>query len=106
MGNIFVKDGTPSGSGSLCRTCSNAILIRGYRESEQITLCEKPYQTMTLPFPVYECSGYYDKNRPGWDQMEKLAINVVPGPLKPVGFKVGINTEPRLKVGVTEEDDE
>ena len=41
-------------------------------------------------FYIYECTGYYDKNRPTWQQMEKLAINIATGPLKPVGFKVGI----------------
>jgi hypothetical protein len=37
---------------------------------------------------VRECSGYNDKNRPDWDQMEKLAIDVAPISFaKKVGFR-------------------
>jgi hypothetical protein len=60
----------------------------GYRESEKITMCNDVNPNIIVPFPIYECTGYYDKNRPSWKQMEKLAINVTPGPLKRVGFKV------------------
>ena len=62
--------------------------MTGYRESESITLCTDLNPNIVVPFVIYECSGYYDKNRPSWRQMEKLAINVTPGPLKKVGFKV------------------
>jgi hypothetical protein len=90
MSKPYIKNGTPVGSESLCSTCSNAHIVRGYRESELITICDDVHPNLVLPFTVYECTSYYDKNRPDWDQMEKLAINVTPGPLKPVGFKVGI----------------
>lgn len=49
------------------------------------------HPNIVVPFVIYECSGFYDKNRPDWEQMEKLAITVAPGPLKPVGFKVAVN---------------
>jgi hypothetical protein len=90
MSKPYIKNGTPVGSDSLCRTCTWARIITGYRESELITICTDVGPNFVLPFTVYECSGYYDKNRPSWDQMEKLAIHVAPGTLKPVGFKVGI----------------
>ena len=61
----------------------------GYRESEMVTLCECVSPNIVIPFRIYECTGYYDKNRPGWEQMQKLAIDVTPAPMKPVGFKVG-----------------
>ncbi len=89
MSKPYIKNGTPVGSESLCRTCSRALIITGYRESEQLTVCCYPDPNITLPFTVCDCSGYYDKNRPTWQQMEKLAISVTPGPLKPVGFKTG-----------------
>ena len=38
---------------------------------------------------IYECTSYYDKNRPDWEQMQKLALNLATDPIKPVGFKVG-----------------
>ncbi len=62
----------------------------GYRESEMITMCNDVHPNIVVPFTIYECSGYYDKNRPSWEQMEKLAIDVTPAPMKPVGFKVGV----------------
>jgi len=89
MNNTYIKNGTPVGSEALCKTCSRALIISGYRESEQVTVCCYTEPNIVLPFVVCECTGYYDKNRPSWDQMEKLAIVVTPGPLKPVGFKTG-----------------
>jgi hypothetical protein len=89
MSRPYIKNGTPVGNESLCRTCTSAHIVTGYRESELITICDDVHPNLVLPFAVYECTGYYDKNRPSWEQMEKLAIDVVPGPLKPVGFKVG-----------------
>jgi hypothetical protein len=89
MGRPFVKGGTPVGSISLCGTCTSAHIMRGYRESELITICNDVNPNIVVPFTIYECSGYYDKNRPDWNQMQKLAIDVPPAPLKPVGFKTG-----------------
>jgi len=85
----YIKGGTPVGSESLCKTCSYAHVMRGYRESELITICNEVHPNIIVPFAIYDCSGYYDKNRPDWEQMQKLAIDVTPSPLKPVGFKVG-----------------
>jgi len=89
MSKNYVKGGTPIGSESLCKTCCYAHIMIGYRESEKITMCNDVNPNIVVPFPIYECTGHYDKNRPSWKQMEKLAINVTPGPLKRVGFKVG-----------------
>ncbi len=90
MGKPYIKGGTPVGSASLCKTCSYAHIMTGYRESELVTVCTDTNPNIVVPFLIYECTGYYDKNRPNYDQMQKLAINVTPGPLKPVGFKVGV----------------
>ena len=89
MSNTHIKGGTPVGSESLCRTCANAQIMTGYRESEQITICTGVHPNLAMPFKVYDCSGYHDKNRPSWEQMTRLAIDLTPGPIKPVGFKVG-----------------
>ena len=41
-----------------------------------------------MPFIVRECSGYNDRAKPDWDQMEKFAINVAPISFaKKVGFR-------------------
>jgi hypothetical protein len=89
MSKAYVKGGTPVGSESLCRTCSNAQIMTGYRESEMVTMCNGVHPNIVVPFNIYECTGYHDKNKPTWQQMQKLAIHVSAGNPKPVGFKVG-----------------
>lgn len=88
MGTIRVKNGTPVGNDSLCETCTHALIVRGYRETEEIAFCTFSFdQLIRLPFKVYKCSGHTDKNRPTWEQMEEMAIDVKPSPtLKQVGF--------------------
>ena len=91
MSRPYIKGGTPTGSQPLCRTCTSAHIMTGYRESEQIIICTDVNPNVVLPFVIHECTGYYDKNRPDWEQMQKLAIDVRPSStLKPVGFKTGI----------------
>ncbi len=102
MSKLYIKDGTPTGSASLCKTCTNAHIMTGYRESEQLTVCTEVHPNVVLPFTIYNCSSYYDKNRPNWEQMEKLAINVVPDPLKKVGFKLKLVSPKVSGVDATE----
>jgi hypothetical protein len=99
MGKGVVKGGTPIGSASLCKTCTSAHIMVGYRESEMITMCNDVHPNIVVSFRIYECSSYYDKNRPSWKQMEDLAITVTPAPLKPVGFKVGLQPPAKVRVG-------
>ena len=49
--------------------------------------------------------GYYDKNRPTCQQMQKLAIHVSAGNPKPVGFKVGAGFGETTVRVVEDEDD-
>ncbi|MEI9978103.1 MAG: hypothetical protein WDN23_03750 [Edaphobacter sp.] len=109
MSKPYIKNGTPVGSESLCKTCTSTLIFTGYRESEQMTMCTYVHPNIVLPFTVNTCTGYYDKNRPSYKQMHDLAIDVTPAPLKPVGFKVGA-TEPlrvrtRVNVDLDEDDD-
>jgi len=87
MNKPYIKNGTPV-------------------ESEQMTMGTYVHPNLVLPFTVNTCSGYYDKNRPSWQQMEELAIDIVPGPLKPVGFKIGATEPLRVKDKVTVQLDE
>ncbi len=87
MGRPYVKGGTPVGSESLCRTCTNSLIMTGYRESEMVAICRWPEPNITVPFAIYECSGYYDKNRPSYSEMQKFALHITN--TKPRGFKVG-----------------
>jgi hypothetical protein len=109
MSKLYIKNGTPIGNESLCRTCSYAQIITGYRESELITICTDVHPNLRLAFAVHKCSSYYDKYRPTWKQMEDLAIDVTPAPLKPVGFQVGVQEPVKVRTRVNvdlDEDDE
>jgi len=108
MGKPYVKGGTPVGTTSLCKTCSYAHIMTGYRESELVTMCNEVNPNIVVPFVIYECTSYYDKNRPNWEQMEKLAIDVVTTPMKPVGFKSspGFTQTTLVRPIVTDDDDD
>ena len=108
MGKLPIKNGTPVGSVSLCKTCTSAQIMTGYRESELITICDNVHPNLVVPFNIYECSGYYDKNLPSWKQMQDLAIHIEPAStLKPVGFKtgVGFTHTTSIRVGADDEDE-
>lgn len=108
MSKPYIKGGTPVGSVSLCTTCSYAQIMTGFRESELITICDNVNPNIVVPFKVHQCTGYYDKNRPSWEEMKKLAIDVVPGTLKPVGFKTGAGFAhtTTIRVGGDEDEDD
>ena len=100
MGNVYVRNGTPIGSVSLCTTCSYAHIVEGYRESEVINLCTYDRGLM-ISFKVKSCSNHLDRTRPSWLEMQKLAIPVSSGTLKPVGFLLKEKLE-----SPTDEDDD
>ncbi len=112
MRAVYIKNGTPIGSQSVCLTCEYAQIVRGFRESEELTYCTYGNPTILLPFPVRDCSFYLDKNKPDWDQMQRLAIEVRSSESsKPVGFNrkgTGFVTssEKEVEDGVTETEDE
>jgi len=88
MNKLNVKNGTPMGSDHLCRSCSHGQYMTGYRESEVLVICGNVTPAMVVPFPVYECSGYWDRNRPDWEQMRALAIDFSESRRKPTpGFR-------------------
>jgi hypothetical protein len=78
MGKIHVKNGTPIGTCSVCETCKNAHIMRGYRETEVIVYCMYAFdQPIPVPFKVRECTNHDDKNRPTWEQMKDLALPIM-----------------------------
>ena len=88
MGKINIKNGTPIGSTSMCDSCANAQILRGFRESELLVLCTYTFdKPLLVPFKVSDCTMYRDKNRPTYDQMEDLALDIKRSTtLKPAGF--------------------
>ena len=81
-----VYGGTPRGGESLCLTCMYARIIRGYAESELITICDRWYEPMRLPFKVSQCSDYADKRLPDVEDMEEIAWSLRS---KSAGHKAG-----------------
>lgn len=68
-----VYGGTPVGQDSKCDTCVYARIIRGYSESEKITLCDRIFEPIRIPFRVRECSDYLDRRLPCVEDLEDIA---------------------------------
>lgn len=90
MSRAYVRNGTPVGNVSRCDSCDNAQVIRGYRESEVMVFCNYTYtHPIAVPYRVCECTNYQDRNRPSYDQMQKLALDIQPASsAKPAGFRI------------------
>ena len=108
MGKLHVKNGTPVGSTHLCKSCSWGQFITGYRESDLLAICTNTSPNIVLPFTVYECSSYSDKQRPDWEQMQKLAIDILPVRIstRTSGFSVAEPLRPVRKTGDDEDEGE
>jgi hypothetical protein len=88
MSKVKVTNGTPVGNSHLCRSCCHGQFTVGYRESDVLVVCTNPNPARVVPFPVYECSEYWDRNRPSWDDMKKLALDFRESRRKPIaGFR-------------------
>jgi len=68
-----VYGGTPVGQASRCDSCVYARIIRGYAHSEKITICDRLFQPIRIPFPVCECTDYLDKRLPCIEDLEQMA---------------------------------
>ena len=75
MGKLNVKNGTPVGNAHLCRGCMHGQFTTGYRESDVLVICTNSSPARLVPFPVHECTEFWDRNRPDYEQMQKLAIS-------------------------------
>jgi hypothetical protein len=85
--NVKVKNGTPVYGPSLCEACERALLVKGYRESEQVVVCQAAWPEMQAMFPVRECSRYVSQGRLLLREMEEIARTLVPrGPKRKAGL--------------------
>jgi hypothetical protein len=73
MVTIRVKDGTPEGVESLCRTCTRGHIIRGFSASEEEVYCRTFYIEREIRFPVRECTFYEDRRIASKEDMEQIA---------------------------------
>ena len=108
MGKLNVKNGTPVGNTPLCMSCSWGQCITGYRESDRLVICNKTSPDIVVPFAVLECTGFEDKHRPDWRQMQNLAIDIQPVRVsaKTSGFSVFTAPQPAIDTDGDEDQDE
>jgi hypothetical protein len=108
MGKLNVKDGTPVGNEHLCLRCSWAQAMTGYRTSDRLVICNKTSPDMIVPFVVLDCTGFDDKHRPSWQQMQKLAIRVGSVRLskRTTGFGAAVAEIPTVAPAKCDDDEE
>lgn len=96
MGKVNLKNGTPVGNAHLCRNCTSGQIVSGYRESDLLVICTNVSPNLVVPFTVLECSGFSDRNRPTFEQMNRLAIRVNSAPLsaRTRGFQAVTRVQP------------
>jgi hypothetical protein len=83
-----IKNGTPVGAESRCKTCTYVHMQSGFRESEELIFCNFG-NIRLVPFPVKDCTDYTNRTLPTWEQMEKLALDLKQVSSKKVkGFSV------------------
>jgi hypothetical protein len=73
MVTIRVKGGTPERVQSLCGTCSNGHIIRGFSVAEEEAFCRTFYIEREIHFPVRECTFYEDRRLASKRDMEEIA---------------------------------
>lgn len=107
MSKLNVKNGTPVGNEHLCKRCSWGQYITGYRESDLVVICTNASPNFKVPFTVFDCSEFSDRNRPDWEQMQKLAIEVRPTRVskRVAGFNTMTKVQP-IRVSEDEDADE
>jgi hypothetical protein len=87
---LKIKNGTLVEGESLCRTCRNAHIQKGFRESEEAIFCAWATPMRAISFKVAECTDYSNRLVPYRWELEKMAllINIEPA-RKPAGFRAG-----------------
>lgn len=93
--SVYVKDGTPLHGESLCESCVNAHIERGYRESETLVFCQATNPEHHVRFRVRECSNYTEKQKQTLWQMQKIAWILDDRGGRKVGFVPAANLEER-----------
>lgn len=92
MVTVRVKNGTPEGCESLCRTCTRGHIISGFRATEEEVYCRTFDIEREIRFPVRKCTFYEDRRLASKRDMEEIAWNVGTTNGKPVrglGFVSG-----------------
>lgn len=91
---LKIKGGTLIEGESLCRSCRNAHIQKGFRESEEAIFCACWIPVRPLSFKVAECTDYSNRLVPYRWELEKMAllINIEPA-RKAAGFRAGLASD-------------
>ena len=85
--SVNVRNGTPMHGPSLCETCCNGHIARGYLLGEEVVVCTATTPDREMRFRVRECTNYLDKNRQSLYEMRQMAWLLAPrGPKRQAGF--------------------
>ncbi len=89
--NIKVIGGTPQhGVKSLCETCRNARVVKGFKESQTMVDCSVSnkfmFMNQRILFPVAECTLYDDKRIPTVGELQFQALVIDPNRVRVQGF--------------------
>jgi len=108
MSKLKVMNGTPVGNAHLCRNCMHGQFMTGYRDSDVLVICGNLNPAMVVPFPVQECTDFWDRHRPSWADMKRFALNLSAEQRKPTpGFRQsGFSVVPVSARGENEDEDE
>jgi hypothetical protein len=94
MVKVQIKGGTPEDGVSLCVTCSNGLVRRGYSAAQEEIVCRATRPTERVPFRVRECSEYEDRRLPSLYSMQKVAWVLL---TKSAGRSIGFVTSERFR---------
>jgi hypothetical protein len=64
---------------SRCDTCASARIVLGYIAGQKITFCNRAAEPVRMPFPVSECSDYFDKRVPVTEQARRVGFSAAVG---------------------------
>ena len=84
---LKIKGGTLIEGESLCRTCRNAHIQKGFRESEEAISCSWG-QFRAVSFKVADCTDYSNRLVPYRWELEKMALLINIDPARDrIGFR-------------------
>ena len=88
--------------------CTWGQCMTGYRESDLAIICMNTSPNIKVPFAIMDCTGFSDKHRPNYKQMEDLAIDVAPTRIstQTAGFCTVTKVQPIRRVAEDEHADE
>jgi hypothetical protein len=76
--DIRVKNGTPLHRESLCETCSQGHIARGYCASEVLVICRATSPEHRVRYRIRACSSYIESNRESLYDMKQIAWVLAP----------------------------